>query len=367
LRIRIGEACEVLSWAVFTSCLTRSPDLLNSFEQAPHNRIIAQYSPDFWHTYVRCRICKNQAPLPSSLSSLTPTPIIAAPIMVEEVSWATGRRRSLASLAVNTHAANKEITANSLLPILSPVAQSARDSPDKPFYPGQPKSLAGIALRAFCLGASLTSSVLLMVLILVTTSSPLWRLPFFFSALSTFHFLEFWTTAAYNTPAAGVDSYLLTANWPYYIIAHTSASAECLLTNLIFPNQSWAPLHSGWLFLLVGLILVLVGQVVRSAAMIQCGTSFNHTIQHYKTESHHLVTTGIYATLRHPSYFGFFWWAVGTQLVLGNVICFFGYSFIMWKFFSGRIRHEEAYLQRFFGEEYVDYRKRVGTKIPFVP
>lgn len=28
---------------------------------------------------------------------------------------------------------------------------------------------------------------------------------------------------------------------------------------------------------------------------------------------------------------------------------------------------EEAALIRFFGSDYIEYRKRVGTKIPFVP
>ena len=35
-------------------------------------------------------------------------------------------------------------------------------------------------------------------------------------------------------------------------------------------------------------------------------------------------------------------------------------------FFSGRIREEEDHLVRFFNQDYIDYRKRVGTKIPFI-
>ncbi|CRK18958.1 hypothetical protein BN1723_017728 [Verticillium longisporum] len=107
------------------------------------------------------------------------------------------------------------------------------------------------------------------------------------------------------------------------------------------------------------------GIVVRTAAMITAGRSFNHTVQHRRAASHALVTSGIYAWFRHPSYFGFFWWAVGTQLVLGNVLSLAGYAFVLWKFFSGRIRHEEELLVRFFGREYEEYRRRVGTRMPF--
>jgi len=293
-----------------------------------------------------------------------------------EVSWATGRspgsslrRASLAPLSAlkpSLSPLSLDQTAD-VLPLLSPVAQSAAHSPDRPYFPGQPRSLAGIAVRAFGLGAALAAGALVMATVVATTSSPLWRLPFFLSALSAFHFLEFWTTAAYNTPAAGVASFLLSANWPAYAIAHAAAALECLVTSLAFPSRAWAPLGTGPLFLLLGFALVVVGQTVRSAAMVQAGRSFNHTVQTHKAHGHVLVTTGIYATLRHPSYFGFFWWALGTQLVLGNVVCFFAYGAVLWRFFSARIRHEEIQLVRFFGDEYVDYRKKVGTKIPFIP
>lgn len=258
--------------------------------------------------------------------------------------------------------------ADTLLPTLSPMAEERFDAftPDKAYLPGQPKSLAGIALRAFCLGLGLAVGVIATVTLLLATGSPLWRLPFFLSALATFHFLEFWTTAAYNTREAEVSSFLLTANWPAYAIAHSVASLECLITNLIFPDRQWAPFHLGTLTMLVGIALVVVGQVVRSVAMVQAGPSFNHIVQQKPKEDHVLVTTGIYGSLRHPSYFGFFWWGLGTQLAMGNVVCFVGYAAVLWRFFSTRIRHEELFLVKFFGGEYVDYRKKVGTKIPFV-
>ncbi|KUI62162.1 Protein-S-isoprenylcysteine O-methyltransferase [Cytospora mali] len=255
------------------------------------------------------------------------------------------------------------------LPTLSPAAQTQFEaySPDKPYFPGQAKSLAGIALRAFCLGIALAVGAIGTITILLVTSSPLWRLPFFLAALATFHFLEFWTTAAYNTREADVSSFLLTANWPAYAIAHTAAAVECLLTNALFPGRSWAPFHTGTLLMLLGVFLVVVGQVVRSAAMVQAGPSFNHIVQQTQKREHILVTTGIYGTLRHPSYFGFFWWGLGTQLAMGNVVCFIAYAAVLWRFFSTRIMHEELFLVKFFGEEYVDYRKKTGTKIPFVP
>lgn len=240
------------------------------------------------------------------------------------------------------------------------------ESPLKPFFAGQPKSLSGIALRAFCLGMAFSAGSVATAAVALLTDSPLWRVPFFLLALSGFHFLEFWTTAARNTPAAGVESFLLTANWPAYAIAHAAAFAECAFVGALFPGRSWAPLGSGPLLLGLGLAMVAIGQAVRSVAMLQAGVSFNHNIQTRKAASHALVTTGIYAWLRHPSYFGFFYWGLGTQLVLGNVVCFCAYAAVLWSFFSRRIRVEETRLVDFFQDDYVEYRKRVGTVLPFI-
>lgn len=248
-------------------------------------------------------------------------------------------------------------------------------------------------MRAFCLGAALAVGVLSAVSLTlrrpwsagsvvgqdddstVAVLAPLWRLPFFLAALATFHFLEFWTTAQYNTQATNVGSFLLTANWPGYAIAHVAASTECLLRYTLFRHHRWpvGPLlgvlgrpEPASALTVLGFAVVIVGQAVRTAAMVQAGRSFNHMIQHERADGHMLVTTGVYRWLRHPSYFGFFWWALGTQLVLGNVVCLAGYATVLWRFFSLRIRHEERLLVRFFGDDYVAYRQRVGTKIPFV-
>lgn len=246
-------------------------------------------------------------------------------------------------------------------------APSPPDSPLRPFFAGQPKSLSGIALRAFCLGTAFATSVAAIAGILLLTHSPAWRVPFFLLALSTFHFLEFWTTAERNTPVASIDSFLLMANWPSYAIAHSAAFLECAIVTIFFPSRSWAPFHSGPLFLGLGLGLVLVGQAVRSAAMLEAGASFNHQVQTKKAGSHTLVTTGIFGTLRHPSYFGFFYWSLGTQLVLGNVACFCAYGLVLWAFFNGRIKVEEKKLVEFFEDDYIEYRNRVPTMMPLIP
>ena len=76
--------------------------------------------------------------------------------------------------------------------------------------------------------------------------------------------------------------------------------------------------------------------------MAKAGENFSHIVRDRKKEGHVLVTDGIYSWLRHPSYFGFFWWGLGSQMVLGNRMCLVGYALVLWRFFRLRIRSESV-------------------------
>ena len=140
--------------------------------------------------------------------------------------------------------------------------------------------------------------------------------------------------------------------------------------------------HFQLTYLCLGFLMMAVGQGVRTTAMAQAGANFNHVMQMKKKEGHVLVTDGVYKWLRHPSYFGFFWWGLGSQVVLGNTICLVGYAVVLWRFFRLRIRSKYSGIQRhydrtdwlveeeksligFFAMDYVRYRDRTVVGIPF--
>lgn len=50
----------------------------------------------------------------------------------------------------------------------------------------------------------------------------------------------------------------------------------------------------------------------------------------------------------------------------GNVISLAGFAVVLWLFFARRVRGEEESLVRFFGDDYVNYRRRTGVWIPFI-
>lgn len=112
-------------------------------------------------------------------------------------------------------------------------------------------------------------------------------------------------------------------------------------------------LPSGTWILTTGLFLVLMGQSFRSLAMIHASSNFSHQIALHKDPSHTLVTSGVYSLVRHPSYFGFFWWAVGLQVFLANPVSTVIFVGVLWRFFSERIKyaassHLPSYSPHFF-------------------
>ncbi|KAK6439751.1 farnesyl cysteine-carboxyl methyltransferase [Oleoguttula sp. CCFEE 5521] len=234
---------------------------------------------------------------------------------------------------------------------------------DPKLLPSGQLSLALISLQGFWTGFALAASLIIAPQ-LAYSGNGLWRFFAFLGSLSLFHFLEFWTTARFNTPAAQASSYLIYSNGTAYNVAHTCAALEILLSYSFFPGwQAWL---SGPIMATIGLLVVITGQAVRSTAMATAGTNFNHIPQQARKEGHQLVTEGIYGVSRHPSYFGFFWWALGTQLLVGNKLCLVAYALVLRKFFSDRIRGEEKKLVEFYGQEYESYRARVPTGIPFI-
>uniref|UniRef100_A0A4W3HJ86 Protein-S-isoprenylcysteine O-methyltransferase n=1 Tax=Callorhinchus milii TaxID=7868 RepID=A0A4W3HJ86_CALMI len=179
-------------------------------------------------------------------------------------------------------------------------------------------------------------------------------------SLSFFHYSEYLVTAIINPQSLSLDSFLLNHSLEYKLAA-MSSWVEFTIEKLFFPELK----QLRWLSCL-GLAMVLVGETLRKVAMLTAGSNFNHIVQNEKSESHQLVTSGVYAWFRHPSYVGWFYWSIGTQVILCNPICIVGYTLASWRFFRERIEEEEVTLIHFFGEDYLLYKKQVSTGLPFI-
>lgn len=116
----------------------------------------------------------------------------------------------------------------------------------------------------------------------------------------------------------------------------------------------------------IGVVICVFGIILRAAAEVKMEANFSHVIRKEKSGSHQLVTTGVYAFFRHPSYTGWFYYCIGREVLLMNPINFLISMFLNWFLLYYRIPYEEKYLLSFF-PEYDSYRKRTHIFIPFIP
>lgn len=243
------------------------------------------------------------------------------------------------------------------------------------------KSLGRAAILGCCLGIIL--GIHLVIWIQWTTDLvwfdraqstflklAVWQWCTYVCTLCSFHLLEFFVTAIYNPSVASASSFLVNHSTAYTAAAISSWIEFGCRQALIhfFVGDRGAPHLKSfyWKMTLAGFLVVVLAQCLRSAAMVTASESFNHYIQTKKHCNHTLVTHGVYSYLRHPSYTGFFFWSIGTQLVLGNIIHTIAYTIASWNFFHRRIAYEEESLCKLFPLEYPQYVATTCTGIPFV-
>ncbi|XP_078434508.1 protein-S-isoprenylcysteine O-methyltransferase A-like [Wolffia australiana] len=179
------------------------------------------------------------------------------------------------------------------------------------------------------------------------------------AVVAFFHVSEFvLAVATHGRSKMSMTSLLISKQ---YVIAMACALVEYAMELALFPE-----LKEHWWISNFGLVIVLIGEIIRKAAILTAGRAFTHKIKTQRENSHHLITRGIYGFVRHPGYCGFFLYAVGTQVMLCSPISIVVFAAVTWRFFSTRIRYEEFFLKQFFGVEYAQYAARVPSGLPFI-
>lgn len=225
-----------------------------------------------------------------------------------------------------------------------------------PDHPHTSAITFGVIVRSVLLGTLLTIGVLFI------TGQKLQQhfvpLGFYLILLSSFHFSEYFVTSLTNPSTLSLTSFLIDHSIAY-ILAISFSFIEFILEVYLFHGFKKFNIIS-----MVGLILAISGEIIRKLAMFTAGTNFSHLITSEKDPNHKLVTHGIYSLFRHPSYAGWLYWAVGTQILLLNPICTLLFAAMSYRFFKDRIRYEEETLIGFFNEDYKAYKQKVGLWMP---
>lgn len=179
----------------------------------------------------------------------------------------------------------------------------------------------------------------------------------YIAAIATFHLLEFVSVWLWRRQQLSAQSFAL--NGVGHIVALTIGLVEHGARGVALGPMAWdGPLIA------LGLTTMSFGLLVRLWAMRTAGHFFNHTMQTSLGTAHRLVDGGPYRWLRHPSYVGFYWFSLGTQVLLGNPVSLLLYVGLLARFFRGRVRDEEAALEERFGDAYRRFRATRHLLIP---
>ncbi|MBE7069940.1 MAG: isoprenylcysteine carboxylmethyltransferase family protein [Ruminococcaceae bacterium] len=111
------------------------------------------------------------------------------------------------------------------------------------------------------------------------------------------------------------------------------------------------------IFRTAGILLMVSGAAVWFIGAVKSGMDESIT-------ENKLKTTGIYAWTRNPMYSGWWFLVTGISLMWHNIFMI-AIFFVNWAFLTVvLINTEEKWLAGLYGQEYLDYKKRVNRCIP---
>lgn len=124
--------------------------------------------------------------------------------------------------------------------------------------------------------------------------------------------------------------------------------------------------HSRWLEFLypLGLLLFAAGLALRWWSIVHLGRFF--TVDVAIATDHHVVDTGPYRLVRHPSYAGAILAFAGYGICLGNWVSLLAVTLPIARAFLLRIEVEERALSAALGHSYREYASRTRRLLPFV-
>lgn len=146
----------------------------------------------------------------------------------------------------------------------------------------------------------------------------------------------------------------------------TGAIISSIILSIILNRVGWGyiPGREGKFLQQLSLILFAGGLYIRYRGIIQLGNNYSRDILVFKDQE--LVSTGLYARLRHPLYLGLF------MLTLAVVLFFRNSIGIVWVFVTMsmalhvRIKEEELIMEEVIGTRYQAWKEIRYRLIPYI-
>lgn len=113
-------------------------------------------------------------------------------------------------------------------------------------------------------------------------------------------------------------------------------------------------------FIVIGILFIMFGFYLDLSAKYKSKLFKN-------VEENKLITDGVYAYTRNPVYSGGFLICVGAVFIANNLLLFI-VPVVCWIYMTiFLIKTEEVWLKDLYGQDYIEYCKKVNRCIPWVP
>ena len=112
-----------------------------------------------------------------------------------------------------------------------------------------------------------------------------------------------------------------------------------------------------WLLQITGVIVVSLGVVIFAISVTEMKDNWRAGVQ--REDRTNLVTSGIYSISRNPAFLGFDLMYIGILLAFFNWFLWFATVLAVCLFHLQIVNVEEDFLLETFGQEYLDYKRKV--------
>lgn len=147
---------------------------------------------------------------------------------------------------------------------------------------------------------------------------------------------------------------------PVYVLVSALLTAAALVLDHLGVYAIRLRGYGRTFFIALGVLSIVVGVVLWVWAVL-----FGKILRH--AEEGKLVTTGVYAAVRHPVYSAFFFLFSGILCTRANVTLLV-VPIVLWIFLTVLMKHtEEKWLLERFGEAYARYAVRTNRVFPQFP
>ena len=153
---------------------------------------------------------------------------------------------------------------------------------------------------------------------------------------------------------------LLTRLTPYTIFAWLTYIIIFIVNHTIVNFLIFDFLSSD-VFIFIGMVIISLGLLLDLLGTVALGLNFRIELP---KEEISLITTGIYRLMRNPVVIGVYLLLFGSFFIIPTIISLiFLVANILT--FDSKVRDEEKFLGRRFGEKYKKYSTQVGRYLPF--